>query len=121
MSGTFQQQDDFVPWKRTLAVLLAVIVFGIALCVWAYGTLVHRENQLRPGRRFPEARLNPPHTVQKVLEAYFPSSIGARELNDEKRKQLGEWRWIDRDQRVVGVPIDRAIDQVVERAGEERR
>lgn len=52
---------------------------------------------------------------QKVLA---PTDESVREYHAAQQEILdGDYRWIDKEQGTVGVPIERAIDLVVERDG----
>jgi hypothetical protein len=98
-------EEDTVPAGIILKVLGAVVAGGVLLCVVAALVLHLRERQLRPSLRFPEgetARSTDAHT-QLFQEIHPPPP--------EDR-----WAWVDREKRLVRIPIDDAMELVAKGA-----
>jgi hypothetical protein len=109
------QEEDQIPWRRVLfgfGVMLAVMAVMIAV---AFGILQAREERLRPGRLFPEQTLNARDLKSEVHEDLFSESPGfGQQLNEQKRRALSTYGWVDKERRIIRVPIDQAMDIVVE-------
>jgi hypothetical protein len=109
------QEEDEIPWRRVLigfGVMLAVMAVMTAV---AFGILEAREETLRPGGRFPEQALLPRTLKSEVHQDLFSAGRGfGQQLNDQKRRALSTYGWVDRERRIIRVPIDQAMDIVVE-------
>jgi hypothetical protein len=110
-----RQEEDRLPRAPILLVFLLVGLIGVLLVVWAWYGLERREQALRPSRVFPEKQLGPRHPVSEELENIFGETGPGQLLNEQKRRELASFAWIDRSSRVVAIPIDDAIDLVIER------
>ncbi len=110
-----QEEDVVVAWKVVLAVLVTLVI-SAALVVWAVSALADDERDLRPSGGFPEKWIGPRHTVAQVREDLFGERVGAS-LDGRERAELEGWGWVDRERRVVHIPIERAIDLVVQGSG----
>jgi hypothetical protein len=97
--------------SRTLVlrVLAGTVAFSVALCFVAYVLLHQREAELHHGR-FAERNLGSPHEVSEVKEELFRPAQPTPSLAAEQRRQLDEYRWVDRGRRVAHIPIAQAID-----------
>jgi hypothetical protein len=98
-----------------------VVLFGILLSATLLGApfLVGRmfsdfgvraDRQDRPRSPLREERVVPP-------EPHLQTNPGGdlKELRQEEDRLLGSYGWIDREQRVLRVPIERAMDQMLRR------
>lgn len=113
-----EQEDDVLPGRAITAVALVTIVIAVALSYWAYALLRSDERALRPSGVFPEADLPRPTEVSGVEQEAFGLRSQAERTEEPARQRLGSYGWVDRDEGVVHVPIDRAIDlYVAEEAG----
>ncbi|MFL5304936.1 MAG: hypothetical protein ACJ8F1_06965 [Polyangia bacterium] len=108
---------DQLPRGLILRVMLATVMITVALCFATYLYDRLRMLQLRPSGAFPEQALPPPHEVAHVRQELFqiphprPTSI------DRDRAVLQSAGWVDRQRRIVHVPVDLAIELVARRAG----
>ena len=84
------------------------------LCVIAYVLLKIRESQLRPSHEWPEARLGAPGEAAAIRPDVFERDRPRPSLIEAQRKRLETYQWIDRAHTVARIPIDQAIDSVVE-------
>ena len=111
--------DDVVPRLLVLRVLLWAGVFSIALCVIAYLLMVANERAIRPDRKFPERYLPAPHEVANVRQEPFSPATPASTLNDDERVLLRSYGWVDRQKGLVRIPIDRAVELMMNQAARE--
>lgn len=109
------QEEDVVPGKLVLALVLAALVLAAGLVAWSSLTLWVREGHLRPSRVFPEARLGAPYTVAGVRQHTFDSYNESAERNRLQQRQLESFGWVDREHGLVHIPVERAIDLLLER------
>jgi hypothetical protein len=108
------QEDDRVPVAPIAIGTLVTLVISAALVVWAVSALFSFEADLRPGRAFPEEWIGLRRTVARVREDVFGEHRGSGLIASE-RAELGRYGWVDREARVVHIPIDRAIEILVSR------
>ncbi|KYG03226.1 hypothetical protein BE21_52690 [Sorangium cellulosum] len=117
-----RQEEDLLPWRRILAVAFAVVVIFFILGVWSWVLLRGREAELRPaGRSLARARegFEPRGVVAGVDQRVFQREAVGEEgfgkmLNRRKREELGRFGWADRGRGIVQIPIEDAMNLVVE-------
>lgn len=109
--------DDVVPRVLVLRVLAFTVGISVILCVIAYLLLGLHERSFRPGRHFPERNLPAPHVVANVRAAPFELPDNTPSLKDDERVLLHSWGWADEQKRVVRIPVDRAIELLLEQSG----
>ena len=106
-----QEDDLVVGWKVLLAIGVTLVISTI-MVIWAVSANAAHEAALRPSGVFPERWLGPRHMVAGVREDLFGEQRGA----SSTRSSAPCWRataWVDRERRIVRVPIAEAIDLVV--------
>jgi hypothetical protein len=108
------QEEDRLPRAIILLVFALVGVVGMLLGVWAWYSLERRESALRPSRVYPEMELGPRRTVHEDLQNIYGESGPGQTLNEEKRRQLESFQWVDRRRGIVAIPIDDAIALMLE-------
>jgi hypothetical protein len=104
------QEEDQLPWLTLLLTATAMALVLALLIAWAWYSLQQRERVLRPSLRFPERELGPRHPVEEELEDIFGDKGRGEVLNDRKRKEISQFQWVDRQKRLVTIPVDDAID-----------
>ncbi|WP_437873782.1 hypothetical protein [Sorangium sp. So ce363] len=117
-----RQEEDVVPWKTILAVAFAVVVIFVVLGLWSWMLLHGREAELRPSGRSAERSQEislPRGEVAGVDQRIFRREATGEEglgtaLNHRKREELGRFGWADRDRGLVQIPIEDAMNLVVE-------
>ncbi|WP_437519861.1 hypothetical protein WME79_25300 [Sorangium sp. So ce726] len=126
-----RQEEDVVPWKTILAVAFAVVVIFAVLGLWSWMLLHGREAELRPSGK--SAELGPAGTSdarareialprgeaagvdQRIFRRQAMGEEGVGEtLNHRKREELGRFGWADRDRGLVQIPIEDAMNLIVE-------
>ncbi|AKT42137.1 hypothetical protein [Chondromyces crocatus] len=108
-----RQEPDDTPVGRVALVALIMVGISVALVIAATLLLDVQLNELRPSRTWPEARSDRekfPIILQDLFGEHGPGQL----LNQKRRAELGTFRWVDRPGGRVGVPIDVAMDLVIE-------
>jgi hypothetical protein len=108
-----RQEDDEIPWGRVGGAFAAVVVIGIVLTIWAWAAQQAHEAALRPSGVFPEKDLGPRHEVGMVQQELFDGVRLGQDLFDAQREELNRFGAVDRERRIVTIPIDAAIDLLV--------
>lgn len=99
------QRDERLPWPRLAR--LAAGALGLFALAGATAALIQRDElgALTDGR---EAAATAP--APGVIE----QNTRARDLAAARHVQLREYGWVDRDKGIIRIPIDRAMQLVVE-------
>ncbi len=113
-NAELHQEPDRLPWQAILLVSLLVLLIGLLLIVWAWYGLQRREDALRPTRAFPEKELGHRRPIDNQLEDVYGEVGRGQLMNDRKRNELGRFQWVDRQQRIVAIPVDDAITLILE-------
>jgi hypothetical protein len=108
-----QQEEDVLPPRLIVYVILGVIAFSLLLVGVAYGILRSRERALRPSGRFPEMSLGPIVERSNVYEGLFGNEGQGQFMVQTGRQSLERFDWVDREKRIVRVPIGTAIELYV--------
>lgn len=106
-------ERDAAPRRLVLGVTAATVVFGVILCVIAYGVLGAREGALRPSGHFAERDLGVPRTIAGVREAIFDRTPAA---TNPGTAAVDRYEWVDRERGVVRIPVERAMELLLRRA-----
>ncbi len=114
------QDEDLIPTGKIIAGLVATIALTVACLVWVWAVMKPFERADRGGAadtRRPDLGVRPheiggPTPVDRTL--YNEGAGWSAALHDKKRDKLAGWGWVDRKAETVRVPIDRAMDMVVE-------
>ena len=120
MSPPPAQAEEIINWFGVIGIgMSAVIIFAIAtFVVWRY--LGAREKALQPGGPAVVPALGQaevgivdqvPFDVTRALQKYRNDQIG----------RLSSWGWMDRKQGTIHMPIDRAMDLVVQEQQKEQK
>jgi len=107
------QEEDVLPPRLLLYVILGVIAFSLLLVGIAYAILRNREHALRPSMQFPEESLGPIMERSNVYENLFGNEGDGQSLVRAGRESLDRLEWVDREKRIVRVPIGTAIELYV--------
>jgi hypothetical protein len=109
------QEEDVVRFRHIatfLGVTLGISAIMVILALWL---LNGHKAELRPSGAFPERYLGPRHAVARVRQDVFGEKRGRGVSQGERaREDLSSYGWVDEAHGVVRIPIDRAIDLVVE-------
>jgi hypothetical protein len=113
MKSTVLQEEDVLPPRLLVYVILGVIAFSLVIVGIAYGILRSSERSLRPSGQFPETRLGPIVERSNVYEELFGQAGDGQMLARSARQELETYTWINQEKRIVRVPIEVAIDLYV--------
>src|SRR5688500_18729303 len=114
MSGfEVRSEEDALPAGRLLLIFGGIIVIAVVWVVVAWFLLDHSENAHRPGRGFPERELAARDVVSGIEQTLIETRDHGVELAREKQRQLEGYQWVDREQRIVRIPIEKAMEIVV--------
>lgn len=102
------EPTQIVFWAVALAVLTALTAFVVAV-LYAYieGTSLGEVFDRAPT---PWEGAEPPEPRLQVDTLQLPREVEARE-----RERLEGWEWVDRDEGIAQIPVERAKELVVER------
>jgi len=111
-----RQEDDILPPRLILYTILGAVGVCLALSLVSFGIQRKRELVLRPSDQYPERALGPIVERSSVHEELF-SELGRGQVQARAAAQsLARFGWVDRERGLVRVPIDVAMDLVVEEA-----
>jgi hypothetical protein len=112
-------QQEILPRGAIAGVLFAALAIGAALCFTAYLLQWWRVGALRSAR--PGERLVPaPRDVSNRQEPLFRIANPRVSDAERDRRLLSGYGWLDRDRRIIHIPIERAMDLVAARARGQR-
>lgn len=108
--SSVHQEEDVLPPRLLVYVILGVIFISLVLVAVALGILRSSERALRPDGQFTEKSLGPIVERSNVYEDLFGQAGNGQVLAREQRRALSEYIWLDREKRIVRVPIAIAVD-----------
>lgn len=108
-----QEADGIASWTIVRAGFVAVIV-GCAGVLVAGLVLVGEVGSLRPSAMNGATAAPFSRTISNVEQTPIGVSRIGLDVKAAQQRRLGEWGWKDRDAGVATIPIERAIDVVVE-------
>lgn len=100
-------------WKVIVVGVVALIVFGIAGS-WSTHILNVRSKELQPNGPDPIPRQIGQAKIGLVEQVPFDVIRAYANYRREKLETLGTWGWIDRKAGTVHMPIDAAIDGMLQ-------
>ena len=121
MSPPPAQAEEIINWFAVIGTgLAAIIVFSVAtFVVWRY--LDMREKVLQPaGPAVIPAKLGQAE-IGIVDQVPFDVTRAAQAYRSERIERLSSWGWLDREKGKIHMPIDRAMDLVVQQQQKEQR
>jgi len=111
MSFTPRQERDWVPGRRLGSIAVISAVIGAIAVVIAWRILV-----VTSAGRSERANEPPPPPIGTVDRSLILTTSRGLDLFAKQRHELDAWGWADRDAGIARIPIDRAMDLVVQRA-----
>lgn len=109
-ASSVRQEEDVLPPRLLVYVIMGLIVFTLVLVAIAFGILRSCEKSLRPDGIFSEMSLGPIVERSNVYEDLFGQVGNGQVLIRAQRRALTHYGWLDQEKRFVQVPIDVAID-----------
>jgi hypothetical protein len=109
-----RQERDHV--SRAVIYGGALVLAVILTCGWFFAWLGGRHAPIHTGFRRTEAPVTTlPREIDMVDQTLFSAGLPSRGDWTTKRRDLESYRWVDRRQRLATIPIDRAMQMLVER------
>jgi hypothetical protein len=111
------QEDDAVASRKLSAVLVTGIIVTIAAVAVSGWILA----AVRAGLPWHEAAFAPvaPGQIDRVHQTPIERARHGWALRDRQRRSLEEYRWVDRDRGIAQIPIERAMQIVVDEAAKD--
>ncbi len=109
-----RQEEDTVPWGLVGYAFFLMVVLSLALIACAHSLMKAREGELRPSGAFPEKHLSPRREVARVEQELYGEQGKGQALEAKERRALEHYHWVDKDRGLVSIPIDQAMDLVLE-------
>jgi hypothetical protein len=109
-----RQEVDVVSFRLVGSAILAMLAISAVMVTLAVEVTNQETARLRPGMAFPERWLGPRRRVARVRQDVFGEHRGEASLDTRARVALGSYGWVDETRGIVRIPIERAIDLVVE-------
>lgn len=109
------QEDDQVATKSVIHVALVGILTGAVGVFCAGVILVASMGALWPRVAGPEGTRPSGPEISRIEQTPIRDTRRGLDLREAQETELQRWSWIDRSAGVATIPIDTAIDVVVER------
>ncbi len=115
------QAEEGVRWFAVIGVGIgSLLVFAIATFV-AYRYMNLREKELQPLGPDPVPAILGQPEIGIVDQVPFDVTRSAQAYRRESLERLSSWGWLDRRQGLIHMPIDRAMELVVEQQKEQKK
>ena len=112
------QEEDAIAWRKILLGALGSAVIILVLVIAAFSIVARGEARRRPSGEFPEERLGPRGSVAEVQQDLFGTARGfGQRLDEQKRRALSTYGWVDRERRIVRIPVDQAMELLLVESG----
>jgi hypothetical protein len=109
-----RQERDNPPWRRMLLVAFAALGISTILVVWSWVLLRGERQALRATVGLATPPLVDRPEISGVQRERFDDMGPGQRLNRRKREALTSFSWADRDRGLVNIPIEDAMELVVE-------
>lgn len=114
MSPPEAQAAEGIAWGPVLGTGIgSLVIFAISVLI-VFKMLHAREKALQPLGPDPMPVQMGQAEVGIVDQAPFDVSRAVQQYRDDREKRLESWGWVDRKAGTVHMPIDKAIDLVVQ-------
>jgi hypothetical protein len=112
------QEDDAVASRKVTAVMSTAIVVGIAstaISGW-FAAEINGRLQVHP----PHDSGVAPRQIAAIHQTMIERDRHGLELREQQRRSLDSYRWIDREHGIAQIPIDRAMQMIIDDAARRR-
>ena len=111
------QERDAVASRKVSAVLVTGVIVTV-LAVAVAGLIL---SAMRAGLPWHEASSAPvaPRQIASIHQTPIERDRHGLELRDRQRRSLEEYRWIDHERGIAQIPIDRAMQIVIDGAAKD--
>jgi hypothetical protein len=110
------QEDDVVATRTITLVVLVTIVIGTVAVLVSGIMLKAVIGSLEPSAAGAAGTKPTPRDISDLEQASIVDTEEGIDLRGRQKADLNRYRWIQRDAGIAAMPIDRAIDRVVEEA-----
>ncbi len=112
----FQEEDAVASRKVSAVLVMGVVVAALAVAA-AWWILA----ATRTGLSWHEETSVPvaPRQIARILQTPIERDRHGLELRERQRRSLEEYRWIDRERGIAQIPIDRAMQIIVDGAAKD--
>lgn len=109
-----RQEAEKVNTRR--AVLIAVVALAIfALAVYEADRILHQETKALAGSAPIPSEVGQPE-IGMVNQRLFELQREAEELRAEQVQRLNSYGWVDRNNEIIHIPIEQAMEALVSRS-----
>lgn len=111
------QEKERVPSRKVVAIAVGAVILGALGVVAAALLLVSSAGSVRVSA-LPPGEVQRPATVHigEIKQTDIYRTAWGQELLSAQKKQLERYRWIDKERGVAQIPIEKAMDVVVEKS-----
>ncbi len=108
-----EQQGQDIHFGKVIAVgVVALIIFALG-SVWSVSILHTRQKEMNPGRASLPAELGQ-EEIGIVDQVPFDLNRWVHKYKQEQNQRLDSYGWVDRKAGTIHVPIERAMDMLVQ-------
>ncbi len=108
------QEEDRVPSKRIAIALGATIALIIVCLIWVWAVMKPFVSEAVGKPRTPRPQVDPVASSSDVDRTLYSWTGFASQLLTKKAAELESWRWVDKSAGVVRIPIEKAMQIVVD-------
>jgi hypothetical protein len=106
------QEEDVVKVRTLVIVAIVSLVVGGIGVFFGGVTVVAATGRLQPDFAGPRGQQPAPPEISHVEQTPADTARRGPALNQEQRRALDEWGWVDRQRGIAKIPIEQAIDLV---------
>lgn len=113
-SAVVTDDPETLPGVKIAAVLIsALVLFGVGI-LWSVALADQRKHQLvdEQGQAAPGNQIGKPE-IGMVDQQLFEIENRSAELKAKKLQRLHSYGWVDQSKKVVHIPIEKAMEQVL--------
>jgi hypothetical protein len=113
-----RQEDDAIPGRRLAKI--AAFAVGVGLIGVLLSALLLETNTHGIRGHLPEGASPRPAgtSIAHIEQTPLFGAASGLELRSRQRAELSRYRWVDRDAGLAAIPIERAMDLVVQQEGQ---
>jgi hypothetical protein len=109
-----RQEEDVVAARQVAITGIVAAVIGTLGVFFAGLLLTSATGALRPDVAGKTGRRAPGRTLSRVEQTPVEVRRTGIDLRDRQQRELDSWGWVDRDAGIAKIPIERAIDLLVD-------
>jgi hypothetical protein len=108
------QQDSVIPAGKIIAVGISALLIFVASGYWSYTIYDKRSRELQPLGPDPIPRQIGQREIGIVDQVPFDVYRSLQTYRQNSKKRLNSWGWIDKKQGTVHMPIEQAMEQLIQ-------